>query len=74
MKSPHQIPSPPRYGTGPDSQSLAQKLRRLALPMGRISQPLAGYLYFPIPKRQSHEATGLEYIPVDGASIRLSFH
>ena len=66
--------SPPRYGDGPDSQSLAQKLRRFALPMGRISHPLAGYLYFPIPKRQSHEATELEYLPAVGASIHLSFH
>ncbi len=55
---PRRPPPPPRSGKDKDSLSAQVDLENQALPEGRFSQPVAGYLYFPAaPKKSALEIT-----------------
>jgi hypothetical protein len=62
-------PSPPRSGKDKDVLSVQTELEGAALPDGRISHPVAGYLYFPAPPKKS--AVELTWYAADG-QIRLA--
>lgn len=60
-------PPPPRYN--PDTVEAVA--REKALPQGKAADPVAGYLYFPVPsKKHKNDALELKYSK-DGSSVTL---
>ena len=58
-------PDPPPASTDEDRAVMERELTDKALPLGRVTAPVAGYLYFPLPQRKSVVAEELEF---DGSS------
>jgi hypothetical protein len=54
--------------TGQDRKTMELELSDKGLPEGKFTQPVAGYLYFPIPARKKPAAYELEYM---GRTARL---
>ena len=63
-------PNPPAASTDADRRVMERELADKALPVGRSTAPVAGYLYFPLPQRKRVLAEELEF---DGSAgnIRL---
>jgi hypothetical protein len=56
--------------SGPDPWTIQQELEDRALPEGKITQPVAGYLYFPkVPKKPKNAAYEITYY---GASAKVN--
>jgi len=67
--SDHRFPDPPR---GPDPRILEDKLAAKALPEGKTSHPIAGYLYFPQPTKKAKDGKLELTYSKDGTSFALS--
>lgn len=53
------MPMPPAPGsTDADRSTMSMELSDKALPEGEIKQPVAGYLYFPMPDTKKSAVTG----------------
>jgi hypothetical protein len=64
---------PPQYPTGSsnaDADRMETQLEKWALPEGKATAPVAGYLYFPVSAKRSKGALGLQYAH-DGSSANL---
>jgi hypothetical protein len=54
-------PDPPAAATDADRRVMESELSDKSLPIGRITTPVAGYLYFPLPQRKTVVAEELEF-------------
>jgi hypothetical protein len=63
-------PDPPAASTDADRRVMERELADKALPTGRITAPVAGYVYFPLPQRKSVVAEELEF-DSNAGNIRL---
>jgi hypothetical protein len=63
-------PYPPRTGVRRDSRVIEEELRDKSLPEWNLTQPVAGYLYFPVtPKRGAHYTLDLTW---NGETVSLA--
>jgi hypothetical protein len=63
-------PDPPPASSDADRAVMERELADKALPLGRVTAPVAGYLYFPLPQRKSVVAEELEF-DGEAGNIRL---
>lgn len=63
-------PDAPPASTDADRRVMERELADKALPAGRVTAPVAGYLYFPLPQRKSVVAEELEF-DGEGGNVRL---
>jgi hypothetical protein len=63
-------PDPPPASTDTDRRVMERELAEKALPTGRATAPVAGYLYFPLPQRKTVVAEELEF-DGEAGNIRL---
>lgn len=67
---PTQPSAPPSNSSRVDADRMEADLRKWALPEGKTTAPVAGYLYFPVSPKRSKGALELEYAH-DGSSANL---
>jgi hypothetical protein len=64
-------PPPDPHASGPDPRVIEDRLRALALPEGKTSQAVAGYLYFARPSKKPKDKSLDLIYSNDGASVDL---
>jgi hypothetical protein len=58
----------PLPSTGVDADRMEARLKTLELPDGKISAPVAGYLFFPLPQKMKKGALELQYARENNAA------